>query len=191
MQHQLRAIAAEFDQASHRLRQLEERLPDDLWSVRADPERWSVSECIAHLNITSDAFLPPLRTALAESRALGHDAPRRYRRDPLGWLLWQTMGPPARMKVKTPPSFVPLGGAGPVSLRAEFGRLQVELQRCVGEGDSLPLQSVKLSSPFSERARYSIFSALSIVPRHQHRHLWQAEQVAAAHSRQGAIQTPR
>ncbi len=191
MQHQLRAIAAEFDQASHRLRQLQVHLPDDLWPTRADPARWSVSECVAHLNITSLAFLSPLRSALAKARALGQSVPRRYRRDPLGWLLWRTMGPPVRMKVKTPAAFVPLNSASPGSLRAEFSRLQTELQRCVSEGDGLPLQSVTLPSPFSERAHYSIFSALSIVPRHQHRHLWQAEQVAVAHSRQRAIRAPQ
>src|SRR5690606_5003200 len=133
MQHQLRAIAAEFDQASHRLGQLESHLRDDLWPVRADPDRWSVSECVAHLNITSRAFLPPLRTAIAQARALGQDAPRSYHRDPLGWFLWRMMGPPVRMKVKTPAAFVPLDTATPATLRAEFGRLQVELQRCVSE----------------------------------------------------------
>src|SRR5690606_22865710 len=113
----------------------------------ADPDRWSVSECVAHLNITSRAFLPPLRGALAEARALGQAAPRRYRRDPLGWLLWRTMGPPVRMKVRTPAAFVPVDAGGAPDLRAEFGRLQVELQRCVSEGDGLPLQAVKLPSP--------------------------------------------
>lgn len=180
MQHQLRAIAAELDRATHRLRQLEELLPDELWPTRADPDRWSVSECVSHLAITSRAFLPPLRTALAGARALGQAAPRRYRRGPLGWLLWRTMGPPVRVKVKAPAAFAPLDSASPASLRADFGLLQTELQRCVSEGDGLPLQSVKLASPFSERAHYNIFAALSIVARHQHRHLWQAEQVVVA-----------
>ena len=31
-------------------------------------------------------------------------------------------------------------------------------------------------APIDARARYNLFAALGIVPRHQHRHLWQAEQ---------------
>ncbi len=133
--------------------------------------------------MTSRAFLPPLHTAITAARTLGQAAPRNYHRDPLGWILWRTMGPPVRMKVKTPTAFVPLDTATPADLRAEFDELQLELQRCVSEGDGLPIQAVKLTSPFSERARYNLFAALSILPRHQHRHLWQAEQVAVAHSR--------
>ena len=34
------------------------------------------------------------------------------------------------------------------------------------------------SLPVDARARYNVFAALSIMARHQHRHLWQAEQAA-------------
>jgi hypothetical protein len=45
----------------------------------------------------------------------------------------------------------------------------------VHEAEGLPLHRVKIVSPFNARVRYNLFSALSILPRHQHRHLWQAE----------------
>ena len=32
-------------------------------------------------------------------------------------------------------------------------------------------------SPFDARIRYNAYACLTILPRHQHRHLWQAEQV--------------
>jgi hypothetical protein len=41
---------------------------------------------------------------------------------------------------------------------------------------------VKIGSPFNTRVKYNVFSALSVLPRHQHRHLWQAEQTLAAAS---------
>jgi hypothetical protein len=34
-------------------------------------------------------------------------------------------------------------------------------------------------SPFAPGVRYNLYSTLSILPRHQERHLWQAEQVHA------------
>lgn len=186
MHPQLQMIAREFEQAQQRLERLATRLPDELWPVRAHPERWSVSECIAHLNLTGSAFLPAVRNALREARSLDRPAPRRYRRDPLGWLLWRTMGPPVRLRVRTAAAFVPTDAATPAELRSAFDRLQAEQIECVREADGLPLQLVRIASPFEARVRYNLFAALTILPRHQHRHLWQAEQVAATQPAGGA-----
>lgn len=178
MNLQLQAVALEFDQAQKRLDALAARLPDELWPVRAEPEQWSVSECVTHLNVTSRAYLPALRAGLEEARDTAVPAPRRYRRDPVGWMLWKTQGPPVRIRFKTAAAFVPDSSDSPDELRADFGRLQEEQLACVHDADGLPLHKVKLTSPFDSRASYNLFAALSILPRHQHRHLWQAEQVA-------------
>jgi hypothetical protein len=50
----------------------------------------------------------------------------------------------------------------------------------VRAADGLPIDAVKITSPVDARARYNVFAALSIMARHQHRHLWQAEQAARA-----------
>jgi hypothetical protein len=59
---------------------------------------------------------------------------------------------------------------------AEFDRLQAEQIAITREADGLPIDRVKMTSPFNPKLRYNIFAGLSILPRHQHRHLWQAEQ---------------
>jgi hypothetical protein len=46
--------------------------------------------------------------------------------------------------------------------------------------DGLPLTAVKIQSAFNAKVRYNVFSALSILSVHQHRHLGQAERAAAA-----------
>lgn len=180
MHPQLQTTAEAFEQAQERLHRLADRVPDALWPRRAEPERWSVSECVAHLNLTSEAFLPVLRSGLEEARGLDAPPPRRHRRGVVGWLLWRTLGPPVRMRTKTAAAFVPTGAADPAALRADFERLQAEQLACVREAEGLPLGRVKIASPFDPRVRYNLYTALTILPRHQHRHLWQAEQVAQA-----------
>jgi hypothetical protein len=152
-------------------------------------------ECIVHLNLTSAAFLPILGDALAEGRRLDAPAPPRYRRDLVGWLLWGIMGPPVRLRVKTTAPFVP-GGPGdpsdpgrapvgrdrrsddrPQGVVRTFARLQNEQIACVESADGLPLGRIMIRSPFNARVKYNVYSCLTILPRHQHRHLWQAEQV--------------
>jgi hypothetical protein len=58
---------------------------------------------------------------------------------------------------------------------AEFDRLQEEQIAFVRQADGLPLGRVKIISPFNARLRYNLFACFSILPRHQHRHLRQAE----------------
>ena len=180
MHPQLAAIVDEFDAAQRRLHRLAERVPEDAWARRPDPRRWSVGECVEHLNLTARAFLPRLRDGLAEARRIGGPAPARHRRDVLGWLLWRTLPPPVRVaKSRTTAPFVPGGRLPPAELLADFDRLQAEQIALVESADGLPLGRVRIASPFAEKVRYDLFSALSILPRHQERHVWQAEQVLA------------
>jgi hypothetical protein len=179
MHSQLRTITAEFDSAQVRLHELVRRVPEPHWYQRPEPDRWSMSECVAHLNLTSEASVPLLQAAIEQGRSSGRSAPARYHRDPVGWLLWRTQGPPVRHRVKTTAPFIPRGGLPLDRLVAEFDRWQQVLVACVGAADGLDLGRLWIRSPFNRRIRYNAYACLSILPRHQHRHLWQAEQVWA------------
>lgn len=178
MHPQLQAIADEFRAADERLRQLVSAVPEQWWTRRADPDRWSVAECVAHLNLTAAAYLPLLDDALARAQTLHAPPPRAYRRDPVGWMLWRMMGPPVRVKARTSAPFVPTNVRSVSGLIQEFERLQQEQLRRLEHADALPLNRVRVVSPFNARVKYNLYSCFSILPRHEHRHLWQAEQVA-------------
>lgn len=180
MHPQLQSIKDEYLSARDRLRRLASDLPDPLWTERPEPERWSAAECVAHLNVTSRTFLPVLRRGLAEAEQLGEAPPEHYRRDPAGWFLWKVMGPPVRIRVKTPAPFVPESTADRAEILRDFEQLQEEQIAVLEEADGLPLSRVKVPSPFSPRVKYNLFTCLSILPPHQHRHLWQAERAVEA-----------
>src|SRR5829696_9696724 len=96
MQPQLADIISDFDAARARLQDLVKATPESKWSTRRDPDRWSVAECVAHLNLTSRAYVPRLRKAFAGRVALD-PPPRRYRRDFAGWLIGLAVGPMPRI----------------------------------------------------------------------------------------------
>lgn len=81
--------------------------------------------------------------------------------------------------VKTTPGFVPEPARSRTEILSDFVRLQVELAALIRSGDQLPLDQVKIVSPFGGRMKYSAYSALVIVARHQHRHIDQAEEAVA------------
>jgi len=175
---QLDEFVREFESAAARLGRLRLQLSDAAWGRRPAPDRWSPGECIAHLNLTSTAVLPLVRQGLDEARRRGPTPRTRYRRDLVGWLLWRALSSPGRFKSKTAAPFVPSGDHSADELVTEFERLQAAQIGLVHEAEGWPIDRVKIVSPFNARVRYNVFSALSILPRHQHRHLWQAEAAA-------------
>lgn len=178
MHRQLQAIADELHFATARLHALASATPDDQWSKRRDPERWSVGECVAHLNLTGAAYEPLLREGVARAKAAGPpEAGRRYRRDFTGWLLWKTLPPPVRFRVPTPAPFVPQGVTPKRESVAEFERQQQIVVDLLGEVDGRPMKEIKVRSPFNEKLRYDLYSCFSVLAPHQHRHLWQGEGV--------------
>jgi hypothetical protein len=180
---QLNEIVAQFERAQERLHRVVNAVPAERWDVRADATRWSVAECVAHLNLTGRGYIPLLANALAEARALGEPAPPRYRRDPAGWLVSLFVGPTPRLgrgalgRARTIPAFVPSGELPRSMVLAEFDRLQGEQIALTRAAEGLPLHRVRITSPFNSRLRYNVYAALVLLPRHQERHINQAEWV--------------
>lgn len=181
MHSQIVAVIDEYESAGARLHRLDSATPDERWSRRRDPTRWSVAECVAHLNLTSRAYLPLIDAALIEARqksgAISSQTDRRFRRDLAGWLLWWVSGPTVRMKMKTTAGFIPEGELPRQALITDFDHLQREQIERARASDRLPIDQVSIVSPFNARLKYNLYSCLTILPRHMHRHLWQAEQV--------------
>lgn len=185
MQRQLAAISESLESAQSRLRSLSDRVSEQDWSRKPGPERWSAANCVEHLNLTSEAYVPLLRDALAEARELGRSPTTlHYSRDALGWFMSMMIGPMRHIgkfrigRVKTTSDFVPRGAKSRDQLLSDFVRLQAELLTIVRNSDGLPIDRVRIVSPFGGKMRYNAYSALVIVARHQHRHLDQAEAAA-------------
>ncbi len=184
MQKQLAAIVETLESAQSRLRTLADKLSENEWSKRPGPDRWSAAGCVEHLNLTSRAYLPLLRDATAAAREKGGDPRTHYRRDSLGWFMSMMIGPLHHvgkfpvMRVKTTAPFVPKGGQSRSQLLSDFVRLQADLITLIRSADGLPLDAVKIVSPFGGRMKYNAYSALVIVARHEQRHIEQAEQAA-------------
>ena len=177
MHPQLQALADEFHFATARLHALRRAVPAERWPVRKDPARWSVAECVVHLNLTGQAYEGILREALAPAPRPATRFTGRYRRDLFGWLLWKSQPPPVRVRTKTIAKFIPGAVASVEEVVAEFERLQEVQLGYLRAADGLPLNAIRVASPFNTKIRYNLYSCFSILPAHQHRHLWQAEQV--------------
>jgi hypothetical protein len=177
---QIDAIRQELTDAQDRAHRVTETAGDSLWATTPAAGGWSVAECLIHLNVSSTAFLAPIREVLYDGHRRGLVGREPYRLDLAGWFLCRLLEPPARFKVRTPPGFVPVRIDAAANVLSDFDRLQAELLRCLDRARDLPLSRLKVQSPFARRVRYNLYSTFRVIPAHQRRHLWQAEQVLAA-----------
>ena len=179
LQPELVRLKQELLDARERARKVTEGLPASAWGTRPPSGGWSIGECLMHLNITSERYVPLLDDALRSIRTKGLLAEGPLRRDFVGYMLSRFLEPPVRMKIPTTPPFVP-GQIEPMpDVLERFDYLQGELVVRLERGAGLALERQRIVSPFNTRVRYNLYAAFCVLTAHQRRHLWQAERVRA------------
>jgi DinB superfamily len=174
----LMAICDELYGTTTRLHRLVDTLDDWLWGRSPTVGKWSVARCIEHLNLTSLAYLSLFRAAFKDARAQGLLATNpSFRLDFRGWLIFKSVEPSFRFRMKTPDAFVPPTIEPKEKVVGEFDTLQRELVALLEEAADLDLGKITIVSPFNASLKYSAYSAFRLIPAHQRRHLGQAEQV--------------
>lgn len=179
-------IETELDEAVARAKSLVDGTDGRFFTVRPHPGSWSAAECLSHLSISTEMFLPVLTAALEEARTKGWLTESEPKMDLLGRVLRWFLEPPIHQKVKTTAPFVPKAIRARADALREFTTLQQRLREILDASRGLDLRRVKIVSPFDKRVRYNVYSAFLIVTAHQRRHLWQAEQAIDALSGKAA-----
>ncbi len=170
----------ELNHATERARALVDNTPARLFTVRPSLTQWSAAECLAHLSLTSEMFLPVLKKAIEDARThhlTGNGAPKM---EVLARILRWFLEPPVRKRIKTTPAFVPKSVRAKSEALAEFTALQTQLVDLLRSTQELPIGKMRIVSPFDSRVKYNVYSAFLIVAAHERRHLWQAEQAVDA-----------
>jgi hypothetical protein len=170
----------ELNEATERARKLVDDTPARLFTVRPSVNQWSAAECLSHLSISTEKFLPVLRKAMDDARSRHLTADGAPRMDVLGRILRWFLEPPVRSRLKTKSAFVPKSIRAKAEALAEFTRWQKQLVDLLQSSSDMPIGRLKVVSPFDSRVKYNVYSAFMILTAHQRRHLWQAEQAVEA-----------
>ncbi len=170
-------LAQEIEESRRRGKQLVNGLSAEQLARRPDPGKWSIAECVAHLNATAAMVQPIMSKGIdlgKEKRLLGKGP---FKPGAKGRLLVWIASPPPKFRMRTPKAVAPpVTISDPAGVFPEFMRAQDEWERLLKQAEGLDMSKIKIGPLFSPfRCRLS--GAFPWMLAHQRRHLWQAENV--------------
>ena len=183
---QLAKLTDQLDDVSDLAQKLVQGLFPDQLRLHPEPDRWSIAQCLTHLNLCSEAFVNLIGSACQDAREKQIVGAGPFKMDKMARFLNWTLRPPARIKVRTTARFEPVTVSVPEEVLPRFLVLQGELKKGIENAAGLDLDKVIVTSLFSRRVKYNLFSCFVLIVTHELRHLWQAEQVRRAILREGS-----
>ncbi len=154
-------------------------LTDAQFNWHAGPGRWSIADCLQHVNVGVSKTLPAFDRAIAQGRSKRQLAPGPFR---YGWFsrwMISSMEPPPKWRMRAPRIMrVPVGATyRATDVVAEFLSIRDQLAARVRQADGLDLAKVRTISPVSSLLRLPLGAYFAFIIAHDRRHVWQARQV--------------
>ncbi|MEO5924142.1 MAG: DinB family protein [Bryobacteraceae bacterium] len=144
---------------------------------RSEPGRWSIAQCLAHLNVVNSQDLAPMADAIATAKQ-HHPGPYRY-----AWI-WRyfinSMEPPVKTKFKVPKSYEPPPESDLKETLEGFRRISNTLLALIPQANGLDLARVKTPLPAIKFLKMPLGARLALLTAHNRRHLAQARAVGQA-----------
>lgn len=169
----------QLEEIRRRAKQLVMRVDDGAFNWRPEARRWSICECLDHLIVSGEKYLPAIGEAIAagrEQRLLGEGPEKRGL---IAGLMIRALEPPPSVRFKAPGEFRPRAGQPAETVGQRFAGLQDEIEKRLHEAQGLDLARIKLRSPGVPLLRFTLGETFAILLAHERRHVWQAEQVMA------------
>jgi len=151
-------------------------LSDGQLNWEPHPDSWSVGECLSHLVNSNSLYLDKIENIL-NSFPTGSEKDFPYKQSFMGKLISKGVDPSNLKKAKTFKVFFPDKSDVRKNIIDEYVKSSEKLIELVGKMQHLDLKKIKLSSPVNILIRLNLGDSLIIIPKHDERHINQAERV--------------
>ncbi len=173
---ELRDLCEQIENLKEDVLELTAPLDDAQFGWRPAPGRWSICECLTHLNLVDGLDLPLLDEAITQGRAAGMTGvgPFRY-----GWLsrrFFRYQDAPVKIKSKAPRQYQPRPAEPKEKVLAELISIHDQLRELVVKSNGLDLARIKTRTPFP-MIKFSLGQRFRALTAHDRRHLRQAWEV--------------
>jgi hypothetical protein len=168
-------LISEFDSADRRAESVAKILSAVQLNWQPRQDAWSIGQCLEHLHLANEVYLPALSAAL-EGRQ-----PWRVDEVSLGWFsrwfIRTYIAPnPGGTRARAPKKIAPVKDVDAFVLDA-FLRSNEAARKLVGRASDYDVNRIRFENPFIPLVRFTVGTGLEIIAKHQSRHLLQAEVV--------------
>jgi hypothetical protein len=142
--------------------------------------RWSVAQCLEHLATINVLYSDAIWTGVAAAQARGWE-----RRGPavpgfFGRRFVSSLEPPVKMRTRAPGRARPGSALSRSEILHRYLEAHDRFRQVVRAASRIDANRATFANPFFTWARVKVSTGLHVVPAHDRRHLWQAEQVTLA-----------
>ena len=173
---ELRDYYEQIENIEEDAQELTAPLDDTQFNWRPSPKQWSISECLAHLNVAAGLDFPRLAEEIERGRAAGLTGHGPFRYGFFSRWFVGFMDAPPKFRVKATKIYLPPVGHLKDKVVPEFLSIHQGLLELVVKANGLDLARIKVASPAGP-FKLSLGQRFALVAAHDRRHLWQAWQV--------------
>jgi len=168
-------LVSEFEAADLRAESVAKGLSSEQLNWYPRQNAWSVGQCLEHLRMANEIYLPAI------SIALNKGVHAKVDEISLGWFsrwfIRNFIGPdPNAPRVQAPKKIQPDKQVEPFVLDA-FLRSNERARELITRAGDYDVNRIRFKNPFVPVLRFTVGTGLEIVAKHQSRHLRQAEKV--------------
>ena len=174
---EIESFRRQFEQLSVEADALVRPLRDAQFAWQPAPDRWSVAQCIDHLNATARVYLPVLDEGISEAIRRGLYGPGPYKYNLVGRMHVFFMRPNSWMRGKARRAFYPAANRPRQEIMAAFRAYQVQYVDRLRQANGLDLARARAASPMVNWLPMPLGSAFALLIVHEQRHLAQARRV--------------
>jgi len=171
-------VIAGLNDADRRASALARGLSAAQLNWKPSPHQWSIGQCLDHLLVSSEVYLPPISRALDGRAASPVD---EITPGLVGRFFIRTFIEPStqRLRGRAPGKIRPAKEVAP-DILDRFLRSNDLARALVRRASAYDVNRIRFVNPFVPLLRFNVATGIEVLWRHQHRHLLQAERVRQA-----------
>jgi DinB superfamily len=166
-------LITELDAADQSAKELVAGLTPEQLNQQPAPGAWSVGQCLEHLCIASELYVPAMAASLEgrSTSAVEEIAPGWFAR----WFIRSYIEPsPQSKRASAPKKIVPAARVEP-SVLDRFLRSNQAARELIRHAGDYDVNHIRFKNPFLPGVRFTVGTGFQIIARHERRHLLQAE----------------
>jgi hypothetical protein len=181
MRSDLQRIIDEIDAADRAAESLATRLTEAQFHWQPDEGRaWSVGQCLEHLAVVNVLYGGAVQQAIDRAKSRGWTGGEPIAPTWLGRKFIASQEPPVTRKFGAPAKVRPRSAISRDEILRAYYAAHVGVRALVRSASEIDVNRATFPNPFFPLLRVRVSTGLCVIPAHDRRHLWQAEQVTRA-----------